>query len=82
MFFRGSRQWKPVGKTERIENTNDPEWATTFVMEYYFEEKQVWRIIKMWLFGERWHVCTCAKNRVFDMPGPGNSIRLEILVCF
>ncbi len=47
VYFRGSRQWKPVGKTERIENTNDPEWATTFVMEYYFEEKQVRRRIKM-----------------------------------
>ncbi len=38
---RGSRQWKEVGRTEKIENTLDPEWTKTFEIEYFFEEKQV-----------------------------------------
>ena len=38
---RGSRQWKEVGRTERIHNTLNPEWTQTMVLDYYFEEKQV-----------------------------------------
>ena len=38
---RGSRAWKEVGRTEKIENTFDPEWTKTFEIEYFFEEKQV-----------------------------------------
>lgn len=37
---RGSRQWKEVGRTERIHNTLNPEWTQTMVLDYYFEEKQ------------------------------------------
>ena len=37
---RGSRQWKEVGRTEKVENSLDPEWTKTFEIEYYFEEKQ------------------------------------------
>ena len=38
---RGRRAWKEVGRTEKIENTFDPEWTKTFEIEYFFEEKQV-----------------------------------------
>ena len=30
-----------MGRTEKIENTFDPEWTKTFEIEYFFEEKQV-----------------------------------------
>ena len=38
---RGNRQWKEVGRTERLHNTLNPEWSQTVVLDYYFEEKQV-----------------------------------------
>ena len=50
MKSRGSRQWKEVGRTEKVENSLDPEWTKTFEIEYYFEEKQVSRTFKR-LFG-------------------------------
>jgi len=37
---RGNRQWKEVGRTERLHNTLNPEWSQTVVLDYYFEEKQ------------------------------------------
>jgi len=37
---RGSRQWKEVGRTEKLHNTLNPEWSQTLVLDYYFEEKQ------------------------------------------
>lgn len=40
---RGSRQWKEVGRTEKLHNTLSPEWSKTFVLDYYFEEKQCLR---------------------------------------
>ena len=30
-----------MGRTELIENTLEPEWSKTFLLDYYFEEKQV-----------------------------------------
>ena len=33
-----------MGRTEKIENTFDPEWTKTFEIEYFFEEKQVGQI--------------------------------------
>ena len=41
MKVRGGRNWKEVGRTELLENTLDPEWSKTFLLDYYFEEKQV-----------------------------------------
>ena len=38
---RGNRQWKKVGRTEMIKNELEPEWARTFLLDYYFHEKQV-----------------------------------------
>jgi hypothetical protein len=32
-----------VGRTEKIENSLDPEWTKTFEIEYFFEEKQASR---------------------------------------
>ena len=43
---RGSRTWKEVGRTEKIENSLDPEWTKTFEIEYFFEEKQVSRYVQ------------------------------------
>ena len=43
---RGSRQWKEVGRTEKVENSLDPEWTKTFEIEYFFEEKQASQIFK------------------------------------
>ena len=37
---RGSRTWGSLGRTERTKDTTNPEWATTFLIDYYFEEKQ------------------------------------------
>ena len=37
---RGSRTWGALGRTERTKDTTNPEWATTFLIDYYFEEKQ------------------------------------------
>ena len=45
MKARGGRNWKEVGRTELLENTLDPEWSKTFLLDYYFEEKQVSRKI-------------------------------------
>ena len=45
MKVRGGRNWKEVGRTELLENTLDPEWSKTFLLDYYFEEKQVSRKI-------------------------------------
>ncbi|TRY79566.1 hypothetical protein TCAL_14816 [Tigriopus californicus] len=39
---RGSRQWKPLGRTEMLKNETNPEWVKTFLVDFYFEEKQVW----------------------------------------
>ena len=41
MKSRGGRTWKEMGRTELIENTLEPEWSKTFLLDYYFEEKQV-----------------------------------------
>ena len=41
MKSRGGRTWKEIGRTEILENTLDPEWSKTFLLDYYFEEKQV-----------------------------------------
>ena len=41
MKSRGGRTWKEIGRTELLENTLDPEWSKTFLLDYYFEEKQV-----------------------------------------
>lgn len=41
MKSRATRNWKAIGKTEMLKNTNDPEWAKTFIINYFFEEKQV-----------------------------------------
>jgi hypothetical protein len=38
---RGCHNWKLLGRTEMLKNNNDPEWATTFLVDFYFEEKQV-----------------------------------------
>jgi len=40
MKSRGGRTWKEMGRTELIENTLEPEWSKTFLLDYYFEEKQ------------------------------------------
>eukprot|EP00095_Tigriopus_kingsejongensis_P004018 snap_masked-scaffold5_size1054832-processed-gene-1.6 protein:Tk04018 transcript:snap_masked-scaffold5_size1054832-processed-gene-1.6-mRNA-1 annotation:"PREDICTED: copine-9-like" len=37
---RGSRQWKRLGRTEMVKNESNPEWAKTFLVDFYFEEKQ------------------------------------------
>ncbi|EPB72954.1 C2 domain protein [Ancylostoma ceylanicum] len=36
----GNGQWKECGRTERLQNTLNPEWATQIRIEYFFEEKQ------------------------------------------
>ncbi|KHJ85311.1 hypothetical protein OESDEN_14966 [Oesophagostomum dentatum] len=36
----GKGQWKEFGRTERLQNTLNPEWATQIRIEYFFEEKQ------------------------------------------
>ena len=41
MKSRASRTWKEIGRTELLENTLDPEWSKAFLLDYYFEEKQV-----------------------------------------
>ena len=41
MKSRGGRTWKEIGRTELLENTLDPEWSKAFLLDYYFEEKQV-----------------------------------------
>ena len=42
MFKCGLRgTWKEVGRTERIKNTEDPEWQNTFNLQFNFHEKQV-----------------------------------------
>ena len=43
---RGSRTWGALGRTERTKDTTNPEWATTFLIDYYFEEKQAsWLVV-------------------------------------
>ncbi|VDN21032.1 unnamed protein product [Cylicostephanus goldi] len=36
----GKGHWKECGRTERLQNTLNPEWATPLRIEYFFEEKQ------------------------------------------
>eukprot|EP00041_Stephanoeca_diplocostata_P031275 m.971104 g.971104 ORF g.971104 m.971104 type:complete len:571 (-) comp23926_c0_seq9:3608-5320(-) len=37
--------WVSLGKTERVKNAKDPDFATTFELDYFFEEKQMLRFI-------------------------------------
>ena len=54
MKSRGGRSWKELGRTELIENSLDPEWSKTFLLDYYFEEKQVRKTIyNLFIFGYR-----------------------------
>ncbi|ETN69985.1 hypothetical protein NECAME_05043 [Necator americanus] len=36
----GNGHWKECGRTERLQNSLNPEWATQIRIEYFFEEKQ------------------------------------------
>jgi Ca2+-dependent lipid-binding protein len=33
-------QWVEIGRTERIKNCKHPEWAKSFELDYFFEERQ------------------------------------------
>eukprot|EP00038_Savillea_parva_P016115 m.15989 g.15989 ORF g.15989 m.15989 type:complete len:628 (+) comp3337_c0_seq1:176-2059(+) len=37
---RTRNQWVELGRTERIKNNKHPEWAKSFEIDYFFEEKQ------------------------------------------
>ena len=39
-----------MGRTELIENSLDPEWSKTFLLDYYFEEKQVRFIFSCYIY--------------------------------
>ena len=49
MKSRGGRTWKEIGRTELLENTLDPEWSKAFLLDYYFEEKQVSKLTYFFL---------------------------------
>ena len=49
MKSRGGRTWKEIGRTELLENTLDPEWSKAFLLDYYFEEKQVSKLTYLFL---------------------------------
>ena len=40
-------EWEEVGRTETLENTLDPEWQTSFTLDYYFHQTQVWKVMKV-----------------------------------
>ena len=33
--------WTEVGRTETVKNSANPEWQTSFTLQYHFHEKQV-----------------------------------------
>ena len=39
-----------MGRTETLENTLDPEWQTSFTLDYYFHQTQVREIVKVTRF--------------------------------
>ena len=43
-------EWEEVGRTETLENTLDPEWQTSFTLDYYFHQTQVREKVKVTRF--------------------------------
>jgi len=38
-------EWEEVGRTETLENTLDPEWQTSFTLDYFFHQTQNLRFV-------------------------------------
>lgn len=40
VFEQGSNNWRELGRTEQIQNSLNPDFTTTFRVNYYFERVQ------------------------------------------
>mmetsp|Transcript_6824 Transcript_6824/g.8125 ORF Transcript_6824/g.8125 Transcript_6824/m.8125 type:complete len:125 (-) Transcript_6824:1224-1598(-) len=40
LYERHGGRWVKIGKTEQIKDNLNPNWRTSFTMNYYFEKKQ------------------------------------------
>eukprot|EP00112_Aurelia_sp_Birch-Aquarium-sp1_P019041 Seg4633.1 transcript_id=Seg4633.1/GoldUCD/mRNA.D3Y31 product=Copine-3 protein_id=Seg4633.1/GoldUCD/D3Y31 len=44
LYDKPTKKWNEVGRTEQIKNTENPDFATPFVLNYFFEEVQKLKI--------------------------------------
>ena len=53
VFEKGSDSWREIGRTEQIQNSLNPDFTTSFTVNYYFERVQELKFVMIDGDGDR-----------------------------